>query len=287
MLSIKDRTSKKNVDLHVHSNYSDGTYTPYEIIKESINNNIQIVSITDHNCIDGSLEAINLCKNEDLIIIPGVELDSAFNNKVCHILAYDFDIENIQFQKFVNENKMLLENLDKNTLASINNDCDISIDAYESYEHDYRMGGFKLISFLMVSNIAKTQEEAFKLMKKYKGKAGFLNPKDVITKIHEAGGVAILAHPGVTFKNTKIEKSIKTIIEEFVEMGIDGIECYYPAHNYTYEQELIDMCEQHNLMITVGSDFHGNFFKNSKQKIGCEFKKACDLKVERRVKENR
>ena len=117
-------------------------------------------------------------------------------------------------------------------------------------------------------------------MKEYKDKVLFPDARDVIDVIHKASGVAILAHPGETFHvDEAIDEETIGHIMDLIGYGLDGIECYYPRHKRGLEKVLCDICRENNLYITSGSDYHGEFFRNSKQNIGCEFKRVQDLQL--------
>ena len=89
------------VDLHIHSYYSDGTMSPEEILHEAKKNQVGIISLTDHDKLEGIINLMELCKNEEILCIPGVEFDSLFNDVNVHILGYGFDLFDEDFTRFV------------------------------------------------------------------------------------------------------------------------------------------------------------------------------------------
>ncbi len=274
------RNNSVFVDMHIHSCHSDGTESVESICQRAVENGVGIISITDHNELAGTREALEIAPNYGLQALQGIELDSTYEGHRCHLLGYGFDLEDASFNRFVADNKMLLERTDEETLRRIAKEYPIDISAYQEYSCSHKDGGFKLIHFLVAQGAADNMETAISLMKRYKKRACFPKAEEVIQKIHHAGGVAILAHPGETFKitdggNAETDRHL----EEFRQFGIDGIECFYPKHKEIFERRLVDYCLLWDMYITVGGDYHGDFFRGTKQKIGCEFKRIKDLRL--------
>lgn len=268
------------VDMHIHSNYSDGTEQVESICRRAVENNVGMISITDHNELQGTEKAVKIAKAFGLHAIAGVELDSTYEGRRCHVLGYGFRLEDERFKAFVQENKQVLEKTDLETLRRISEDYPIDLSAYESFSYTSSEGGWKLVHFLVAQKAAEDLENAIQLMKRYKKRAAFPETREIIQRIHEAGGIAILAHPGETFRiEDGGDAELDRRLEELKGFGIDGIECYYPKHKEMLERRLVAFCDKHDMYITVGGDYHGDFFRGSKQKIGCEFKRLNDLRL--------
>lgn len=268
------------VDLHIHSNVSDGTEEIERICEEAVAHKVGILSVTDHNKLAGTKKALQLQQQYGLKIIPGVEVDSTYQERRCHILGYGFDVNDVAFNQFLQQNATILLEVDYNTLQMILKDYPLNFEEYEQYSYDRKMGGWKLIHFLVAQGVVKELEDAIQLMKRYKQRARFPSPAQVVQAIHDAGGIAILAHPGETFRiedGSKVD--VEELLHELIEAGIDGVECYYPRHKSLFEDKLVAFCKERDLCITSGSDYHGDFFHGSKQKIGCEFKRLRDLNL--------
>ena len=272
------------VDLHTHSTISDGTMEVEQICEEAVAHKVGILSVTDHNKLEGTKKALQLQEQFRLRIISGVEVDSTYQERRCHILGYGFDVNDVTFNQFLKKNAEILLEVDYHTLQSIAKDYPLDLEKYEGYSYDRKMGGWKLIHFLVAQGVVNELEDAIQLMKRYKNRSRFPSPAQVIEAIHNAGGIAILAHPGETFQ---IEDGSKVDVEELlhklVEAGIDGVECYYPRHKTMFEDKLVAFCKERDFYITSGSDYHGNFFHGSKQKIGCEFKRPGELNLKKLV----
>lgn len=248
-------------DLHIHSYYSDGTLTPQEIIDKALSKQIDIIAITDHNELNGSRELMRLDKPKGFTCIPGVELDTMYCSTNIHILAYNVDLYDNDFIKFVNRNAELLEQTNIELVKRLSKDySEITLEEYKRFEYNRRKGGWKALHYFQYKGIATTLEDSFKLYFKYGSaynKTKFPSVEDVIKNIHLAGGKAILAHPGRVFKSLTIEKLKETLNNLFI-LGIDGVECYYPSHTEEQQNIFTNICKN-NKIITSGSDCHGDF----------------------------
>ncbi|MDF2543862.1 MAG: hypothetical protein K0S47_3580 [Herbinix sp.] len=254
--------TNKIVDLHIHSYYSDGTMSPKEILETAYNKNVGILSITDHDIIDGSYKLMELSKNYDIKCISGVEIDALNNGTNYHILAYGIDLEDKMFIKFINNNRDLLENVNTKLIERMQKDYDsITISDYLNFSYDKRMGGWKALHYFIEKGITNSLYEGFMIYSKYEHTYNcvqFLSIQQVCTIIHQAGGKAVLAHPGRVIKSHNLS-DFKIKLLEIVDMGIDGIECYYPSHTTDITNICLDLCKSKELLITCGSDSHGKF----------------------------
>ena len=254
------------VDLHIHSYYSDGTMSPKEIVKEAKNKNLGVISITDHNVLDSYEELKEEAKKEGIIPIRGVEIDSIFEGKLVHLLAYNFN-DNNKFFDLVNEAKENLLETSVELIRRMEKDYkEISLEDYNSYEHDRRKGGWKGIHYLLDKKITDKIYDGVKFYGKYDcghEKFPFPGVKEVCDVTHEAGGYVVLAHPCNYYKD-KTREEILEKLEILKSLGIDGVECYYPAYSDLMTETCLEFCKDNNMIITAGSDGHGDFASVSK-----------------------
>jgi len=246
----------KKIDLHIHTTYSDGTYTPKEILQAVRDLEFSTIAITDHDCIDGYLAARKYARKYDIELIPAVEISSYYQNYDVHILAYFIDIHNKKLNnmlRFVQEGRtkrvgQILEKLKK-------------FDIFLTMKQVYKFAGNKnviarphLANAMFKNGFTKSYEEAFY---KYIGNdcpAYVRKPTYTLGNIFQivkgAGGLSVLAHPGV-IKND-------FLIPDLVELGLDGLEVFYPLHTIYQKNVYLELAHRYNLLITGGSDFHGN-----------------------------
>lgn len=249
------------VDLHIHSYYSDGTMSPKEIIDCAKKKKLNYIAITDHNEIAGSLEATKI---DSSFVIPGVELDALIDGIDVHILAYNFDINNKEFRSAINHTREMLMQVDDELIYKLaaNNFPNISINDYEVFKYDRRKGGWKALQYLISLGIINSVEGCFILMKQYDhshANLPFYSVEEMISFIHKAGGIAILAHPGKTFPKDKMEYYLNKILA----YKIDGIEAFYPKHDENERNYFYNFAKRNNLLITCGCDCHGSFQSTS------------------------
>ena len=263
-------------DLHMHTRASDGTLTPKELLKEIVEKDIKLFSVTDHDSM-GSLEEMqDLTEGMDIKFIPGVEVSSIINGEQFHILADNFDKNNKGLISLIENNDRLLQEKDDNSIKQlIDAGYDIDFEDYLAYEHDPSKGGWKTLNFLIDRGICKNIDEFFN--KIFVGERAlkypnFPHPKEVIETIKKANGIVVLAHP----KYGKSQFKLDEMIELFKNWGVDGIECYHPHHDEDTIKYLVDYCTKNNLIITGGSDYHGGLI--SKRSLGTpEFYARYDL----------
>lgn len=254
------------VDLHIHSFYSDGTMSPQEIVREAKGKNLKIIAITDHNTVESYTIFKEECEKNDIIGLSGVELDCSYNDKVLHILAYKFNFEK-DLIEIVNKAKKELLETSIRLIDKMSQDYDnISSEEYESYEYDRKKGGWKGIHYLFDKGITSALFEGMKYYKEYNcGHEQFDFPtvEEACAAIKKAGGYAVLAHPCNWFSDLNKDELGK-VLTSLKNKGVDGIECYYPANSKMMTETCVEFCKENNMLITAGSDGHGQFAAVSK-----------------------
>lgn len=253
-------------DLHMHSYYSDGTMSPREIVEDAKKRNVQLISITDHNVLDSYTELKEAAEEFGIKVIRGVEIDARFEDIVVHILAYNFE-DNENLFNLIHKAKNELLETSIELIKRMENDYEnISSEDYEAYDYDKRKGGWKGIHYLFDRGITSELFEGVKYYGKYKcGHEYFDYPtvEEVVKAVHEANGYVVLAHPCNYYKNNTKEEVLEKL-EKFKSIGIDGVECYYPANSEMMTETCVEFCKNNDMIITVGSDSHGEFGAVSK-----------------------
>lgn len=253
-------------DLHMHSYYSDGTMSPREIVEDAKKRNVQLIAITDHNVLDSYTELKEAAEEFGIKVIRGVEIDARFEDIVVHILAYNFE-DNENLFNLIHKAKNELLETSIELIKRMENDYEnISSEDYEAYDYDRRKGGWKGIHYLFDRGITSELFEGVKYYGKYKcGHEYFDYPtvEEVVKAVHEANGYVVLAHPCNYYKNNTKEEVLEKL-EKFKSIGIDGVECYYPANSEMMTETCVEFCKNNDMIITVGSDSHGEFGAVSK-----------------------
>lgn len=262
------------IDLHIHSNISlDGTCSIREIIEISKLNRMKTIAITDHNSVKGVHEAMQLGKENNIRVIPGIEIDCNYKRIDFHMTAYNIDIHDIRYEDIEN---YTLENARINSWKSVNkflNETNIKVSkaALEAISVQGILVPEDLCDYLL-SNDEYNDLEILKAYRKggdrsnnpnvnfywdyfSQGKVGYfkeerLNALDVVKIIHETGGITVIAHPKANFKDKD------DILEELLSY-VDGIEVFSTYHDLEDCEKYFELANKHCLKITCGSDFHG------------------------------
>ena len=245
----------KYADLHIHSSYSDGYFTPEEIIHLAKEQGIKYISITDHDTI-ASQYIINT-EYDGVHIIPGIEFSTEYKDMELHILGYFIDIHNEKLNRTVNRLRESRVERTRKILERLR-DSDIYIDIDEiAMDGDLSIGRGNIANAMVSKGFAENFKEAFTnyLMQ---GKPAYvkgekLSFKTILEVITESGGLAVLAHPGKIYRSLEIEN----IVRELKCYGLKGLEVYHPSHNKAQINAFYNLSKKYKLLITGGSDFHG------------------------------
>ena len=238
----------------MHSTCSDGERSPAELVELAVENQLTALSITDHDSISAYEEAEVRANELAIQLISGIEINTMGPNGELHILGYGIDLANEALNDYCYWRKKermswSLEIVQK--LRMLGYDID-----WESC-YDRATGGVivrtHIADELVAHGYFQSSEEAFSALlvtnqPAYVAREPFTS-KEAIDLIHESGGLAFLAHPGIY----NFSWSLETLIEE----SIDGIEVFYAKHNKKETNKWIDQATRHNLYMSVGSDFHG------------------------------
>jgi len=251
------------VDLHMHTCASDGTWDVYELKEEIKNKGINIFSITDHDNIDNANKMSEIISPEDnLVFIPGVELTTSYEGREYHLTLYNYDKNDkdlIKLINWTNNNKINSNKEYIETYAASKYD-NISVDDFEKYVYDRKRGGWKSANYMIDKGIHKDVPDHLKDVARSGLKAELKNPEEVIKIAKKSGGKLFLAHPSYHYRNDYMPENE---MKYWLSLGIDGIECFSP-YNASFLQGYIDFSKKNNLMVSGGSDCHGEFIKARK-----------------------
>lgn len=253
------------VDLHIHSNYSDGTDSVVEILEHIRDKGIKTFSITDHDIIDGNFEVLKLLDNADNRDIPkfitGVEVSSIFNGTEMHLLGYGFDVNNAQVKTMLDTAK---ENRRKKVLYMLDYLKDNYDIVFSAVQNDWLMSlklvGKPHVAKVMIDNgYGKDVGEVIvKYLDKCKAPNLKTDAKYMIDCIHNGGGFVSLAHPKEIMRDYTWDfGKIDDIVAKLKSIGLDAVEVYHSSQNCTEIAEYKKIADKYNLLISGGSDYHG------------------------------
>ncbi len=242
-------------DLHIHTTASDGKSSPEEILTLAGRLGLEVIAITDHDTIRGYSEAAEAAEKYGVEVISGIEITADFGGRECHLLAYAFDPGHSAIRRLcllhrkarIERGKWILEQLSRKGL-------ELDIEEVKAEANWGNVGRPHIASLLVKKGYVASSREAFMRYLSDRALGPIENdyyPHDeVIGRVREAGGATVLAHPGQLY--SPLEREL------FAGAGIDGIEVYHPSHDDRTREELKAFAEEHDLLITGGSDFHGS-----------------------------
>ena len=258
----------KLIDMHVHTNFSDGQFSPDEVIKRAIDYGVGVMAITDHDTL-GGIKKID--RNKDFIkesgikIINGIEISAHSDIGTMHILGYDFDLDNKELNDKLDELRTNRMNSTLAVMEQIRRDYGISFSYSDIIElvNSKHVGRPLLAKLCVKYGFSDSISDTFD---------NFLNPaKDKVRRydknifypecfklVKDAGGLVILAHP----KTLKLKDyDLDKLIYNMKEYGLDGIEVYNSIHTKKDVNFYKVLADKYDLLISGGTDFHGPSIK--------------------------
>jgi predicted metal-dependent phosphoesterase TrpH len=265
------------IDLHIHSNFSDGTDSPKEIISIAKGIGIEAISITDHNCIEAEEEGRYYAEKYKIKYLNGVELTSTFKNRKIHILAYGFDSKNPNFVKPYSEIKAArAENIEYVLKVLKEQNIDIDKQELRKVKNKKDIDRFDILRYLINNGYCKTTQEVWNnYLNRIKYNEGeVLDYKTVLRMVKDSSGVAVLAHfnKKIGFGGGSLN-DIELNLKDLLDSGLDGVERYYPTYSTEENLYLDKLINKYDLIVSGGTDYHGR--NRPKNKMGIGIKDMC------------
>ncbi|MFA4989671.1 MAG: PHP domain-containing protein [Candidatus Omnitrophota bacterium] len=244
----------KFADLHLHTIFSDGTYTPEELISQSQKSGLSAIAVVDHDTVAGLVPTIAAAAGSGIEVLSGVEISVEYETQEVHILGYLIDYQDKAFLKKIASLKNNRIERAYKIVAKLNA-LGIPLDPQSVFDlaASGTVGRLHIARALVKGGFVRSIYEVFQ---KYIGDNGpayvlgfHFSPPEAIEFIKQAGGVPVLAHP-YTLNND-------ALILEFVKLGLRGLEVYYPEHSQGTVNFYLELARRNNLLVTGGSDCHG------------------------------
>ncbi len=251
----------KRVDLHFHSNCSDGFLDVEDVLNVVARSGVVLASLTDHDTIRGVADALKVSKELGVKLIPGVEISTMYEDGEVHVLGYGFDPYDSKFNSFLEERFESRKQKIMETVKNLNTlGYSLTFDNVVSQSPGPFVGRVNVAKALVSKGYIKNTNDAFTPELIGDKGAAYVAPcglssKEAIRVIHMAGGMAVLAHPGLYRYNNEYGLKESDILK-MIEWGLDGVEAYHSKHTYPVARYYHDVARIHGLMVTTGTDYH-------------------------------
>jgi len=279
------------IDLHTHSSISDGELSPWQLVKIATEKELTTIALTDHDTIDGIDQARSAGKKFGIDIIPGVEFSVNHEDGSMHLLGYYIDHHNSELIRIISKLKSSRSDRNEKIVARLNElGYNVKIGDVLRLSPEGTCGRTHIAKVLVASGKFKTVSDVFDELIGH-GCPAYLDRyrlqlKDAIELIHNAGGVAVWAHPGNHGK--KMDRMLDRL-SLWKSYGLDGLESDYATHSIILRDRLRKIALENGLIYTGGSDFHGSSKPDNQLGVGpegVEISKDCLVMLQRSKQQN-
>jgi predicted metal-dependent phosphoesterase TrpH len=253
----------KFADLHLHTYFSDGTFSPEELVGHGHRLGFAALALTDHDSVEGCARMAKACEAAGIDFIPGTELTAEHNDTEIHLIGYYLDLENQTLLTEIAKFQTVRQNRIHEMVARLNGlNVPLKVESVFALANCKSPGRPHVARALVKAGLVGNLDEAFERFLKKNRPAWVPKAKmsalEAVDLIHQAGGLAVMAHPGLNRTDD--------VIPVLVEAGLDGIECFHTKHSTATSERYLEMADKFHLLITGGSDCHG--FSKGKPLIG-------------------
>lgn len=248
------------IDLHIHSTFSDGSCSPEELVEKGVEAGLYAMALTDHDTVAGVPAFLTAAAQRGLRAISGLELSVDVPSTTVHILAYGFDVENVAFNAALERVREGRRRRNAEIISKLSRmGCYVSMAEVLAVAGDEEVVARPHFAQVLVKKgYARSIPDAFRRFL-VRGAPAYaererMKPDEALRIIREAGGVSALAHPGLCAMGVK---ELHDFVGELTEMGLGGIEVFYPGHGDQQRAQYLEYAAEFGLFATGGTDFHG------------------------------
>ena len=248
------------VDLHTHSAASDGSDTPSELVALAAGTGLAGIALTDHDTVSGIPEFLEAAAGKSIRAVPGLEISSTLFNREIHILGLFIDHASEKLADFLKEARKNRNARNTLILQKLNAmHYEITQRELDECAGGESVGRPHFAKILVEKGYFQTPQEVFDRCLKRGGRAYvprvLPSPRESIGAIHEAGGLAIWAHP--VYRASGGRAFVRKYLRRLIGHGLDGIEAYYSLYSVAQHSMLLEVSAEHGILISGGSDYHG------------------------------
>lgn len=262
----------KRIDLHIHTNVSDGSETPEDTVRYAKNLGLAAIAITDHDTVGGVERARKAGKDLGIEIVSGLELGCGWGGREVHMLAYDIDCENRSLCEALQ--RLVDDRNDRNRRMAAKMNADgmhVDIDELHEKYPGSVIGRPHMAMCLIEEGLAVSVQDAFHRYldpgMKYYIRRHFLTVPEAVELIRGAGGKAVIAHPR---QYRLSDERLEELMLDAESAGVSGLECYYTGYTEYESRQYLELAGRHGLCATAGSDWHGSHKPNIEMGYGRE-----------------
>lgn len=244
----------KFADLHLHTQFSDGTFTPEELVLHAQKHGLACIALTDHDTVEGCARTAEACAKVQMEFIVGSELTAEHEDTEVHILGYFLDPQNQVLLDRIGKFQAVRQQRIHEMCAALNKlGVPLKPESVFALANCKSPGRPHVARAMVKEKLISNLDEAFERFLK-KGRPAWV-PKtkmsalEAVELIHQSGGLAVMAHPGLNRTDE--------IIPALVDAGMDGIECFHTKHSTVMSERYLEIAEKYKLLVTGGSDCHG------------------------------
>ena len=259
----KNKIMPSEIDLHIHTDASDGTDSPEELIKKIHEAGIKIFAVTDHDTINGAVNLKKIFDDNSLTFIKGIEFSTRIpkTGAKCHILGFNYDENHPAFQNALNAGSKLRHEKFFKRIDFLREKFNITFSdsEIENLLKIPSVGKPHLGNLITAKGFAASRAEAIEnFIDKCKTGNDKIDAELAIKSINESGGVSVWAHPlGGEREEELSEEKFHSILKDLISFGLKGLECYYSKYEFSKCEWLAEQAKLNNLLISGGSDSHG------------------------------
>lgn len=241
-------------DLHLHTNFSDGTYAPEELAAEAHRHEFAAIALTDHDTVEGCARMAAACARHQIEFIPASELTAELNDNEVHLLGLFLNTDHPRLLTELAKFQQVRQDRIREMVERLNRlHIPLKAETVMRLASCQSPGRPHVARALVAERLCGSLDEAFERFLK-KGKPAWvpkfkMSAAEAIDLIHDAGGLAVVAHPGLNRSDD--------IIKPLVDAGMDGIECFHTKHSTQMAERYLMLAERYHLLVTGGSDCHG------------------------------
>jgi 3',5'-nucleoside bisphosphate phosphatase len=241
-------------DLHLHTHFSDGTFSPEEVVARASRIGHAALSLTDHDTVEGCERMATACEAVNIEFITGTELTAEHDDIELHLLAYFIDTQNEKLLSEMSRFQTVRQERIREMVARLNElNIPLQADAVFALANCRAPGRPHVARAMVKAGLCPSLDEAFERYLKKNRPAWVPKAKmsalESIELVHQAGGLAVMAHPGLNRSDD--------VIPDLVNAGLDGIECFHTKHSTSVSEHYLEIADKFKLLVTGGSDCHG------------------------------